>query len=359
MARRTPFEWARSQPLPKLIAWIVGVGVVIGVIIPILLVASQRLSVLKTRTTYPAPGRLVDVSGHQMHIDCQGESEDGGPTVVIDADAANFSLDWVGIQRDLEGTLRVCLYDRAGYGWSEPVAAARTADEIATELHALLQASGEAGPYVLVGHGLGGVHAQLYAAKYPDELAGLVLVDPWTEVFLSPTYSGMWRRRLDGYEQMRFLTSSGLLGIVRPFARRMTTPAWVAMLPQDVRSAYLALVLDRAYYDTAIDEVKHLGVSLDQVDTAFHGDAPLGGLPLIVLTSSHTADPDARPGALDGVVTPQEIIVAHREIAGLSMRGERRSLGQSWPWIQIYAPGAVEAAVEDVTAIARVFGGNP
>jgi pimeloyl-ACP methyl ester carboxylesterase len=345
-------ERMQSQSVLKLLATIVGAGAVIGVVVPLLLVVTQRWSVVRVRERYPAPGRILDVGGHTMHLFCDGESEDGDPTVVIDADNANFSLDWVGIQRELISTQRVCVYDRAGYGWSQPVAGPRTAETIVLELHALLQAAGEPGPYVLVGHGLGGVYAQLYAARFTDDLAGMVLVDPTTEVALTEAYSRQWRLELDFYELMRGVTATGLLRFVRPLLG--ATPPWVNSLPSDVRKAYLALVLDRAYYETAIGETEMLAVSLDQVDAAFWGDAPLEGLPLVVLTASHMAAVDAKPYKELTTPTDAEVVTAHRAVAALSLVGERRMLGRSGPHVQLDAPGAVVAAIRDVSAMATV-----
>jgi pimeloyl-ACP methyl ester carboxylesterase len=328
MVIRRMRTWIESQSLLKLLGIIVGAGAVLGVLIPLLLIGGQRWAVSRARRAHPAPGQVVDVSGQELHLYCDGAAEPGEAVVVIDADIAAFSLDWVAIQRAMVDDHRVCLYDRAGYGWSEAVAEARTADRVTLELHALLAASGEPGPYVLVGHGLGAVNVQLYAAKYAVEVAGLVLVHPLTEVVLGDAYGPGWQRRLDFYEQMRGLTASGLLGLVRPVVRA-TRPPWVGDLPEDVREIYLALVLDRAYYDTAIEETELLAVSLGQVRSALRGDLPLQGLPLVVLTAARSASPAAAPYAQETVPTPEDVVAAHRAIAAFSIRGERRMLGRS------------------------------
>ncbi|MEU6781234.1 alpha/beta hydrolase [Nonomuraea angiospora] len=120
----------------------------------------------------PAPGRLVDVGGHRLHVRCTGS---GAPTVVLEAGLAESSASWDAIQRGLPG--RVCAYDRAGYAWSQDGPAPRTADRAAAELRALLAAAGEAGPYVLVGHSYGGTIVRLFAHRWPALTAGLVLID--------------------------------------------------------------------------------------------------------------------------------------------------------------------------------------
>jgi pimeloyl-ACP methyl ester carboxylesterase len=126
---------------------------------------------------YPAPGEMVDVGGYNMHLYCTGEEGAGAPTVVMDIGAGGIGLDWQLVQPEVAKFARVCTYDRAGTGWSEPGPQPRTSQQIVEELHTLLGNAGVQGPYVLVGHSFGGVNMQLYASRYPDEVAGMVLVD--------------------------------------------------------------------------------------------------------------------------------------------------------------------------------------
>jgi pimeloyl-ACP methyl ester carboxylesterase len=127
---------------------------------------------------YPAPGQLIDVGGYRLHIQCVGA---GSPTVVLDAGLSGSSLDWSLVQPELGRTTRVCAYDRAGMGWSDPGPQPRTPRQIADELHTLLTNAGIAGPYVLVGHSLAGKNVRLFALSHPDQVAGMVLVDARSE----------------------------------------------------------------------------------------------------------------------------------------------------------------------------------
>ncbi len=120
------------------------------------------------------PGRLVDIGGHRLHIHCTGE---GTPTIIFDSGVGGFSLEWSRIQSALAQRTRVCSYDRAGYGWSDPGPLPRTSERITRELHTLLLRAGVAGPYIIAGHSFGGYNAQLFASNYPNETAGLVLID--------------------------------------------------------------------------------------------------------------------------------------------------------------------------------------
>ena len=107
---------------------------------------------------YPPPGTLVDVGGFRLHINCVGT---GSPTVVLDAGLGGSSLDWSLVQPELGRSTRVCAYDRAGMGWSDPGPQPRTPGQIARELHTLLTNAGIAGPYVLVGHSLAGTNVSM------------------------------------------------------------------------------------------------------------------------------------------------------------------------------------------------------
>jgi pimeloyl-ACP methyl ester carboxylesterase len=136
--------------------------------------AYQSVATERAERAYPPPGEMVGVGGHRLHIICAGR---GGPTVVLEAGSGGFSAQWVRVQREVSGTTRVCAYDRAGMGWSEMGPEPRDAERISGELHALLEGAGIEGPYVLAGHSFGGMYARTYAARYPDEVAGVVLVD--------------------------------------------------------------------------------------------------------------------------------------------------------------------------------------
>jgi len=123
---------------------------------------------------YPMPGQLIDVGGHSLHLSCTGSSS---PTVVLEPGGGEMSsnLGWItpAVARDT----RVCVYDRAGRGWSEPADTPQDGTQIATDLHTLLQRAKVPGPYVLAGHSFGGLYVLTFAARYPDEVAGMVLVD--------------------------------------------------------------------------------------------------------------------------------------------------------------------------------------
>ena len=138
------------------------------------LVAGAQLAASPAASKSSVPGRLVDVGGYRLHIYCAGE---GMPSIIFDSGVGGFSLEWTRVQKVLARRTRVCTYDRAGYGWSDLGPLPRTSERITRELHTLLEKAGVAGPYILAGHSFGGYNAQLFARNYPEETAGLVLID--------------------------------------------------------------------------------------------------------------------------------------------------------------------------------------
>lgn len=122
----------------------------------------------------PYPGKLVDIGTHRLHINCVGE---GSPSVIIDSGIGGFSLEWFKIQNQLSNDVRVCSYDRAGYGWSELGPRPRTTARITRELRSLLTEANIPGPYLLVGHSFGGYNIRYFTSEYPELVAGLVFID--------------------------------------------------------------------------------------------------------------------------------------------------------------------------------------
>jgi pimeloyl-ACP methyl ester carboxylesterase len=123
---------------------------------------------------YPPPGQLVDVGGYHLHINCTGT---GSPTVVIEAGLGDWSTGWDVVQQEVTRRTRVCTYDRAGWGWSEVGPLPRDAAQFAKELHTLLQNANIPGPYVMVGHSLGGLGVRVFVHEYASEVVGVVLID--------------------------------------------------------------------------------------------------------------------------------------------------------------------------------------
>jgi pimeloyl-ACP methyl ester carboxylesterase len=139
-----------------------------------------------TAHNHPMPGQLIDVGGHRLHLHCEGS---GSPTVVLETGGGEMSSDLGLITPAVARDTRVCVYDRAGRGWSESAPTAPHGTQIATELHSLLQRAHVPGPYVLAGHSFGGLYVQIFAADYPNEVAGMVLIDSTAPSATTPGYT--------------------------------------------------------------------------------------------------------------------------------------------------------------------------
>jgi pimeloyl-ACP methyl ester carboxylesterase len=129
----------------------------------------------RLRAQFPPTGKLVDVGERRLHLYCTGSGD--GPTVVIEAGAGAFSVNHWGVQKRVAEFARVCTYDRAGYGWSDPAPAGRSLLDRVHDLHAVLHLGGVPEPYVLAGHSMGGLLVQIYQNRYPKEVAGMVLIE--------------------------------------------------------------------------------------------------------------------------------------------------------------------------------------
>src|SRR5215213_4460070 len=152
------------------LVWLVGGLLALAVMGAIYQVVATQID----QRTYPPPGEIVDVGTHTLHINCLGE---GGPTVILEAANLGMSAHWIRVQQQVAKATRVCAYDRAGMGWSESGTEPRDAKQISSELHTLLKGADTERPYVLVGHSYGGLYARMYAARYPHQVSGVVLVD--------------------------------------------------------------------------------------------------------------------------------------------------------------------------------------
>lgn len=222
------------------------------------------------------PGRLVDLGGRTMHLYCIGR---GAPTVVIDTGLGATSLEWEAVMHRIGGPSRVCVYDRAGYGWSEMGPYPRTSSQNANDLYLLLTNAGEEGPFVLVGHSYGGYTMQLFARRYPFLTAGLVLIDAahpeQVERFLAPPY------------RMRIAPSSGI-GLVRFGEAPKPHPA----MPRLARE--LTYFQYRNWRARRTLSYELLGWR--ESEAALRAEPPLHEMPLVVLTRGRRVWPAGAHG---------------------------------------------------------------
>jgi len=224
---------------------------------------------------YPAPGTLYDVGGHRLHLNCSGT---GSPTVVLESGLGGTSATWSRVTSAVGRTTRVCAYDRAGQGWSDDIDTPQDGLAVAVDLHTLLALSGEAGPYVLVGHSAGGTYVMIYAAEYPDEVAGMVLLDSmspyeFTDLPGFATEQSMMRRGLG------ILPSLTRLGA----GRILPTSAW-SSLPEPAASQVQAFSASARGMRNMRDEQSMYPTVFQQARAL----TSLDGKPLIVVTATES-----------------------------------------------------------------------
>lgn len=317
------------------------------VLLGLIVWSNQKVAMRNVRNNFPAPGKLIDVNGHKMHLYCLGSKRmPAEPTIIIDAGNASYSLDWSGIQHSLKSMYRVCTYDRSGYGWSESSGDPRDADHVVNELHSLLQAAEENRPFLLVGHSLGGLHMQLFTVRYRSEVAGLVLVEsPGTEIQNDP-----YRQYTIGSQQtMLFLSTSGLLRVLAPFMDSQSLPVGAVNLGKYEQEAYLQLLLDPQHYATALAENKNIYVSAKQVETALAGEHPLGDMPLIVLTSGMIDVPEENnPFRTQRIPAEPRAIAQQATLVHLSTPGKQHVVPNSGHLMQHDAPDAILTAIQEM-----------
>ncbi len=301
----------------------------------------------------PPPGTLVDVGGFSLHILCTGR---GSPSIVLDAALGGSSLSWSLVQPELAKLSRVCSYDRAGFGWSDPAPRPRTAGRIADELRTLLDRAGVPPPFLPVGHSFGGLVALIFAHRFRSETAGLVLVDPahaedWVKP--APKEQGQIDR---GVRLCRYGAITARLGLARAVAalvglgqltlarglvkvvsrgglsrqdEAILAPIW--KLPPEVRPALSQFWTKPGFFEALGSQIESICESAAQVrEVTANG---FGDLPLITISSTNPGDYRLRQ---------------QDRMAALSSRGRHIMASNSGHWVPLDEPQIVIQAVKEV-----------
>lgn len=288
-----------------------------------------------------APGRLVDIGGRRLHINCTGA---GAPTVVLESGASAFSFDWWFVQPEIAKSNRVCSYDRAGYAWSDP-GGPETPQNGAADLHALLTAAGERGPYVLVGASFGGAIVRWFQLEHPVEVAGLIFVDSTHEddLFLGVNGKAMpiWAVTQD---QVQAMIPAG--PIPEQPLRDAQTGAPFNILPPDLLTQHaefeLKLMTDRQHPTRDAVLAQMAGQVLSFATLHEHRlteDHPLHDLPVVVLSRG--------AGLRDGLKA------AHEDLAAQSTNSRHLVVAGSGHEIHLFQPLVVIQAIQDVISLSR------
>ncbi|MEO8611557.1 MAG: alpha/beta hydrolase [Chloroflexota bacterium] len=237
--------------------------------------AYQIIGTETDKAAYPVRGQLYSVDGHQMNIYCTGE---GNSTVVLEAGGLANSLWWVRVQAQLEKHTRVCAYDRAGQGWSEPAAGSRDALTLVSELHTLLAQAGIQPPYILAGHSFGAILMRIYAHQYPEQVSGLVQVDSGLLIpqqFASQDEFQQWKSSNDILQALLWgMTRFGIVRLMMP--NQFATWGY----PPEIAGELAALRSSNSVFDSDYAERLPARWALNEASAnAEH----LGNLPMVVL----------------------------------------------------------------------------
>jgi pimeloyl-ACP methyl ester carboxylesterase len=299
------------------------------------------------------PGRLIDVAGFRLHLNAAGA---GRPTVVLDAALGGSSISWALVQPAVARFTRVCSYDRAGFGWSDAGPLPRTVGRIVGELRTLLDRAGEPPPYLLVGHSFGGLVMRVFAARHPDDVVGLVLVDSaHPEDWVDPVpkervkidrgvrlcRQGGKAARMGLARLAGWLVEAGALSSARALASAVSrgglsredegilAPLW--KLPPEARRPLRRFWTQPKFYDALGSQIESIcDSSAEVLDAARRG---YGDLPLVTISQTD----------------PGEYRLRQQEaLARLSTRGRHIVASASGHWIPLDEPDLVVAVIRDM-----------
>jgi pimeloyl-ACP methyl ester carboxylesterase len=316
----------------------------------------QILGTRSDARLHPPPGRLIDVGGHRLHLLDSGSANANSPTILLEAGLMSTVLSWTGLQRELAQRYRVVSYDRAGLGWSDLGPMPRTADRIASELQTLLERAAIPGPYLLVGHSFGGLTMPLFAARFPEKIAGMVLVDPVAPAEWNPPSDQDRKLTRIGAKVCRRSAIFSRIGVLRFIAALLTTRArkiaaalvrllsrgtpeqsgtvsspWFAALPENERAMAAVFWIQPKFALTIASQLENLPVSAAQAS-----EHPAFCERPVVILSARTA--------------PEHRQQEHAAIARRLPCGEHIFAGNSNHWIMQEDPSLVLEAIEKVAA---------
>ncbi|KMQ60052.1 hypothetical protein ACM46_17540 [Chryseobacterium angstadtii] len=323
----------------KIIKWIKRIAMALFLLLIVLLITGfifEKISRAIAEKIKP-DGQITEVGNHKMHYLKEGT---GGPTVVFETafDPAGH-LQWYHIQKDLPKTYTTFSYDRSGILWSERGTNPKTGEKIAEELHALLEKSKAPKPYILVGHSFGGMLTRFFVQKYPQDVAGVILIDsqyPADEKYLSPELHGMVNQGLPG----GFLKFANTFGAARLMFRNM--------FPLSPQYKYQNSIMPALLYksaDATLEEQDHM----KSIKTEAAGITSFGSIPLYVLTAgdktrydSFIKDPKFKTEMLEAWDKMQ------KDLLNLSTDSKQIVLPTSGHYINQDQPKIVEEAVNEM-----------
>ncbi|MEG4407468.1 alpha/beta hydrolase [Microcoleus sp. MON2_D5] len=323
---------------------VVPLGVLIGVVG--LGAIYQALATNRDRLMFLPPGKVIQIDGKNWHYQVMGE---GRPTVIVDSGSGGTHLDWQLVQPEVAKFTRILTYDRAGYGWSDLSSEPRTAEQVISELRQLLREVEIEPPYVLVGMSLSGLFSRLFAYHYPEEVAGMVLVDVAHEKMYDET-PVEWvelNKRLEGLLTY-VVPIMGRIGLLRLLVTFDSVPMAAGLFqkfPPSMRPLAKALYSQTQFGKTFAQESAAVSISMNQVKQ-IRQTKPFPDIPLIVL-SAGKPDFDITQDVL------QKLQELHADLANESPQGVHIVAHETGHAIQLDKPELVIDAIRQVVEKVR------
>ena len=295
-----------TRSLKSCLLWLLGALALMVVILVIAGLVFETTSTASAQELYPPSGQMIEVGDYLLHLNVMGENQ-GLPAVILEHGGGSMSAQWGWVQTEIARYTQVVAYDRPGLGWSESSPDPSNAEQVVNHLRLALQEAGIPGPYVLVGHSMGGLLVRVYAALYPEEVVGLVLVDPrdveWGNIYQPEELES-------GKNMIRLLTYLSRIGLVRISGAAAQD---LQGLPPDYYEEALGIYSSYQHWDGILADAE-VG---DSAAEFLRRGENLEEVPLIVLSAS---EPD---GAFDA--RQREIFLEqHAQIASLSAQGRHR-----------------------------------
>ena len=329
----------------KKILKIAGIALLILIGVPLIIGQVLRF----TASVEPPPGEMVDVGGYKLHINCVGPENDL-PTVVFEAGGGVSSPTNYWIQEGVSKTTKICLYDRAGLGWSEESGLPRDSKTVNEALHTLLDKAGIKRPFVFAGHSIAGLYMRDYVERYPDEVLGLA--------FLDPSHPDQNRRfgltDAQREEQMstvhttifvvKLLMKTGVMEVYNP-----TLGGDAALYPENIRKQVDYLSKRPETLDRILLEVADFEKAGEQAAQ----NKSLGDRPVIVISATKPMDPALLPEGVSAEKYQSAFVELHDEITALSTKGKHIKIDTATHMSLITNKENAEKAVEYIIEVVK------
>lgn len=294
-------------------------GIVIVMLIATPLVVGQFLRLIATDV--PPPGDMIDVGGYKLHFNCMGpeNGEDDLPPVIIEAGAGTPSPTYHWLQKGIAETTKVCAYDRAGLGWSEESDLPRDSDTVAKTLNTLLDKANIKRPFVFAGHSIAGLYMRRYVDLYPDDVAGMVLLDPShpeqnKKFGVGDNHLAEQDAMVEQQVSMMKLLIN--LGVTEVYNPAVASAPDTSKLPEKTQRQMSYVVSQKRYYDAIPIELSDFELAAKQAV----GNITLGDMPVVVISAT-----EAIPDGVMPDYFPEDFqtifINLHKEIVTLSTNG--------------------------------------